>query len=405
MHKRPSAGAIFSGLSSIAWLAMGGAMLRGVTTLPSLPPWRGEARRGWPSLSVVIAACDEEAALSTTIQTLLDQSYPALEIFLINDRSSDQTGPRIDALASADARVHALHIETLPAGWLGKVHALHTAASSLNSDWLLFSDADVDFQHPDVLKAAIAAAEKSNIDHLALLPKVLSWHFLQAATLAAFSAAYVALTRPAKLADPSSPAIAGVGAFNLVRGDVFRRSAGFESLRMEIADDVGLGRVMKDAGGRLALMTAIDQLQIDWYPSVGAMVRGLEKNLFGVIGGYRRSRAWAAAAAATAITLGPWWGGLRDDTARWRRPPLLAAASLIATAFALHRRVDIHPLAALSMPLGSGVLIAALLRSAERCTRDQGVTWRGTFYPLDALRAGQKFDLIGDQLRGLKRGD
>jgi hypothetical protein len=45
---------------------------------------------------------------------------------------------------------------------------------------------------------------------------------------------------------------------------------------------------------------------------------------------------------------------------------------------------------ALAIPLGTGVLVALLLRSAWRATRQGGIAWRGTLYPLADLRAGQR---------------
>ncbi len=41
----------------------------------------------------------------------------------------------------------------------------------------------------------------------------------------------------------------GIGAFNLVRKTALDRTPGFAWLRMEIADDVGLGKMIVDAGG------------------------------------------------------------------------------------------------------------------------------------------------------------
>ena len=91
-------------------------------------------------------------------RSLLAQDYPELALIAVDDRSTDGTGAILDAIAAEDTRLKVLHIEELPAGWLGKTHALHAAAATSSADWLLFTDADVLFV-PDTLRRAIALAE------------------------------------------------------------------------------------------------------------------------------------------------------------------------------------------------------------------------------------------------------
>ena len=109
----------------------------------------------WPRLSVIVPACNEATHLESAARTILDQDYPELEVILVNDRSSDGTGALIDLLAREDARVKAIHIDKLPDGWLGKVHALQRGVERAEGEWLLFTDADVHFA-PTMLRRAVA---------------------------------------------------------------------------------------------------------------------------------------------------------------------------------------------------------------------------------------------------------
>ena len=78
------------------------------------------------------------------MSSLLAQDYPNLELILIDDRSTDGTGEIVDRLA-ADPRLVAIHVEELPAGWLGKVNALRVATEAATGELILTTDADVHY--------------------------------------------------------------------------------------------------------------------------------------------------------------------------------------------------------------------------------------------------------------------
>ena len=74
-----------------------------------------------------------------------------------------QSAARVGAMycaasASAHGRLRAIHISELPSGWLGKTHAMWTAAQQATGDWLLFTDADTRWA-PGALGALAAEAE------------------------------------------------------------------------------------------------------------------------------------------------------------------------------------------------------------------------------------------------------
>ena len=45
-------------------------------------------------------------------------------------------------------------------------------------------------------------------------------------------------------------------------------------------DDVKLGKILKQAGFRQDCLTAVEDLSVEWYPSLRACIQGLEKNMF-----------------------------------------------------------------------------------------------------------------------------
>lgn len=62
-----------------------------------------------PLVSVIVPIYKVEQYLDTCVQSIVDQTYSNLEIFLVDDGSPDQCGAMCDAWAERDARITALH--------------------------------------------------------------------------------------------------------------------------------------------------------------------------------------------------------------------------------------------------------------------------------------------------------
>src|SRR5690242_3359119 len=91
--------------------------LRVTDKIPLSPPT--------PLGSVIIPARDEERTIERTVRAFLAQSWPALEIVAVNDRSADSTGAILTRLAKEDDRLIVIDNEEPPSGWLGKPWAMH----------------------------------------------------------------------------------------------------------------------------------------------------------------------------------------------------------------------------------------------------------------------------------------
>ena len=91
--------------AAFAWLAIGGmALVPGFMNaflIASLLLDRRPARQTpsrYPSLSILIAAYNEEASIADTLRSLANQNYPgAFEVFVIDDGSRDRTAAIVDA--------------------------------------------------------------------------------------------------------------------------------------------------------------------------------------------------------------------------------------------------------------------------------------------------------------------
>jgi glycosyltransferase involved in cell wall biosynthesis len=394
----PLLGYVVLGCVYWTWILWG--TLRLVRRVPVL---RSEAPREpeqWGRLSVIVPACNEGPHLETAARTLLAQDYPDLELILVDDRSTDETGEIVDRLATADPRVRALHVTELPGGWLGKVHALNYGVELAAGEWMLMTDADVHFQ-PGVLRRAVAICEDRGLDHLAVAPDLKPAGFLLDAMVAAFLRTFCVAMRCWKVSDPGSRAYIGVGAFNLVRRAAYDRTDGFPWLRLEVADDVGLGLMLKRAGARSSLANGRGLVGVRWYHSLADMARGGEKG-YASIGHCRLWRMAAVAAALLGMELAPLVAivplvGL-GTVVGFGSPigtVLLAAglamlAAAVASIVIIHRWTRFPLLPGLAFPLAAPIGAALLLRAGLLGAWRGGAVWRGTLYPSEALRRGSR---------------
>ncbi|MDX1674391.1 MAG: glycosyltransferase family 2 protein [Longimicrobiales bacterium] len=356
-------------------------LLVGLRSLPRLSDADRSGRA--PTVSVVLAARDEADHIAQAVQSLLDQDHPALEIVAVDDRSTDGTGQILDRLAEAHARVRVLHVRTLPDGWLGKNHALQRGAEAATGELLLFTDADV-MMAPGAVSRAVGVLERDGLDHLAVAPRIRAGTAAATMTVAVFLALFSAVFRPWKARDPESRFHIGIGAFNLIRAEAYHSIGGHRTVALRPDDDVRLGRALKEEGFRQATAIGIGLTEVEWYPTLRAMARGLRKNAFAVVE-YRLSLVAAGTAIPFLFIFWPVAALLVTTGAVW----WLNAAIVVGGAVVIFDTARAHGLpawTALTYPLASAILLWIVWAAALRALRKGTIEWRGTEYPLSRLR-------------------
>ena len=352
-----------------------------LTEQPNKEPQR------WPRLSVIVPACDEEMTIEPAMQTLLNQDYPNLEIIAVNDRSSDQTGALLDKLAATSPQLQVVHIEALPENWLGKVHALARGTERATGEFLLFTDADTHFE-PGLLKRVLGWVNAESLDHVTLAPTLHASSLALGTSLACFTQLFLAQLRMADVAAGRESNPIGIGAFNLVRREVFVDTPGWEWLRLEIADDVGLGQMMAQRSDRTVFAFAGDALHIAWYRTVSELVHGLAKNAYPKMGHFNPIRTLGLIVVCPIAPA----AFLYSFTT-----PLAGVSALIVLLTAVSARrlnqLGTAPLPTALAPLAVPLFSWILLNSMVRILREGGVRWRDTHYPTALLKANQRVQL------------
>ncbi|HTC92338.1 MAG TPA: glycosyltransferase [Terriglobales bacterium] len=350
----------------------------------SQPQW--DLKTPQPKVSIIVPALNEEANIEAGLVSLLQLDYADYEIIAVNDRSTDRTGKIMDSIASAsNGKLHVIHIAELPPGWLGKPHAMWKAAQEASGDWLLFTDADVIYR-PDALRRAVAYAEALLTDHLTLIPDMEMRNPGERMMLALFSTFFILQYRPWKVADPASREYMGGGVFNMIRRSVYERIGTFKALRMEVIEDMKLGKLVKQNGFFQRCAFSPGLLRIHWVTGALGFVRNVTKNFF-AFSQFQWWRALLSVAGLIFVLLLPYVGAVFAPG--WSKLGfVLALGSIFCFYLGMSFRAPISPLYVLTHPIGAVLLIYAMLRSACVTLWNGGVTWRGTKYPLEELRKG-----------------
>src|ERR1700687_4333656 len=354
------------------------------------PEWdrRPATPNGEPRVSIVVPARNEEEHIRETLVQLLALDYSNYEVIVVNDRSTDHTGQIMDE-AAASPQAHRLlkvmHISALPSGGLRKTHAMWTAGLQASGDWFLFTDADVLFK-PDSVRRAVAYAEAERADHVVLFPRMIMKRPGEKMMIAFFQALFVFGHRPWKVADPKARDHMGVGAFNLVRRPVYDAVGTYRALRMEVLDDMKLGKVIKNAAFAQRNVSGEDLISLHWAKGAFGIVNNLTKNFFAVLS-FQWWRTVATVVGLAFLNLGPFLGVWLAHG--WARVPYaIALASLFLIYYGISLRSAVPPYYFLLHPVGTSLFIYILLRSMFHAFWNDGIVWRGTKYPLEELRKG-----------------
>jgi glycosyltransferase involved in cell wall biosynthesis len=368
------------------WVYHTVAARRGVSQIADLtqPEYAvGEATK-LPRVSIIVPARNEAAMIENAMHSLLTIDYPDYEVIAVDDRSEDATGAILDRLkAECGSRLVVVHVRELPPGWLGKTHAMWSAARAATGEWILFSDADV-VHAPEALRRAVHYAVQEQADHMVLLPTMLMESAGERMMIPFFQTMFIFAFRPWKVRDPKARDSIGVGAFNLIRRAAYEKIGTYESMRLSVVDDMRLGEKVKQAGLASRVAFGEGMVTVRWAVGARGVVQNLTKNFFAQVR-YNVAFAIAASCGLLWLHLGPWLG--TAFAPGWSRVGYaVALGSVVAVYAGMGRRLKIGKGYVLLHPVASVVMVFTLLRSAAVTLARGGVEWRGTFYSLQELK-------------------
>ena len=126
--------------------------------MPLVDPNSREGEPRPPLVSVIIAAYNAAAFIADTCRSAMRQTYPAIEIIVVDDGSTDGTSGVVESLAASDARIRLIRQQNL-----GVAAARNRAIAAASGEFIAPLDAD-DLWDPTKIARQVAQLQASGPD-------------------------------------------------------------------------------------------------------------------------------------------------------------------------------------------------------------------------------------------------
>ncbi len=235
-----------------------------------------------PKISVIVPARNEQVDIGATVESILSQQQVHVEVIVVNDHSTDQTGEIVDALAASDARIKVIHNPPLPSGWLGKLNAMQRGLDAATSDYLVFCDADAIHQ-PTCFASAYDAMQQTEMDFLSLCPLWIFESFWENAILPHLMVAASIQFFPPSVNRQDAKQGAAAGAFIMTHRRVMDEVGGLSQIKSEMLDDIAFAYLVKRHGFTAQFRLAPTLLTVRLFKGNHDAFWGLTKNILGSV--------------------------------------------------------------------------------------------------------------------------
>lgn len=236
-----------------------------------------------PRVTAIIPAKDEESTLEGCLKSVASQSYPNLEVLVVDDRSTDGTPEIARRFARTDPRFRVLTLTELPPGWTGKTHALQVASREARGDWLWFLDADTRHQ-PDNLAIVLQYALGHDAAMASLLLELRCETFWEK-VVQPLAGIVLIQSFPLFLVNNPARALAFAnGQYILIRRDVYDAIGGHRAVRDRFVEDIAMAEKVKGVGLPIRVAVARGIGSTRMYSSLGQIIKGWSRILYDALG-------------------------------------------------------------------------------------------------------------------------
>jgi hopene-associated glycosyltransferase HpnB len=357
-----------------AWAALGLLPWQPWSTRERLEPDPGAIRPDLSSVTALIPARNEAAAIGRTLKALAAQGW-GLRIIVIDDQSTDGTAGC--ARAAVPENLTVIQGVGLPAGWSGKLWALHQGLARVQSPFVLLLDADIELL-PGTLAALLRKLEVEKRDLVSVMAELRAQSGWEKLLVPAFIYFFKLLYPFAIGNRPGTKLGVAAGGCILLRTARLRDMGGFAALRGALIDDCTLAKEVKRSGGStwVGLSHAVKSRRA--YGRLSEFWRMVERTAFTQLG-YSRFLLAGTTAAMLALFWVP-WAALIFGRRLTRLLGLAAVGTMVATYTPVIRFYRLPRWRIFTLPGASFLYLLMTWSSAWRYWHGHRSEWKGRIY-------------------------
>lgn len=365
----------------VAWLA--------IVLLPSRP-WSTRERLAAASeplaaadadrVTVLIPARNEAEAIAVTLGALAEQAR-GLRVIVIDDESSDATAAtarQFNDSLTAPLRLTVTAGAPLPAGWGGKLWALHQGQEQVESEYCLLLDAEISLA-PGVIAALVDKAERERRALVSVMARLRCVDFWERLLVPPFIYFFKLLYPFARVNSPRRRTAAAAGGCILIRTDVLHEIGGFDAIRDALIDDCTLAAKFKRAGHGIWLGLSDSVTSARAYTELASFRHMVTRTAFTQLH-YSIVLLALVVALMLLVFVVPFAALLAGPTLLAR---VAGAIAVVAMLFSYLPTVRFYRLPwwwAVTLPIAGVLFLAMTIESAVRYWRGIRAEWKGRRY-------------------------
>ena len=255
---------------------------RSIHSVPTLRMGQRLAESDPPTgrVCVVVPAHNESRVIAGLVGSLRNEAYAQLRVVLALDRCTDDTASLARSAIAGDERFEIVEVNSCPADWAGKVHAVHAGVTrsrgAADAEYLLFADADTLFA-PGCIASSLAMMRHRNLDFLSLISTLTYDTWFERVVQIATAFELMRLFPLLRVNGIEDPRAFANGQFMLFTRDTYEAVGGHEAVKDALLEDLAFARRIAAQRRRAGVFVAAGLLHCRMYADWAQFRRGWKR--------------------------------------------------------------------------------------------------------------------------------